>query len=524
MIFHGKQFIGFNIVANKKETFQAINPATGEKLDGFFKEATLKEVESAAEKAAKAFAIYRKKSGVEKAIFLETIAEEINALGDALINRCCSESGLPVARITGERGRTTGQLLLFAQLLREGSWVQASIDTALPERLPLPRPDIRSMQIALGPVAVFGASNFPLAFSVAGGDTVSALAAGCSIVVKAHPAHPGTCELIASAITKAAQKTNMPDGVFSMVHGGAKVGMALVNNKNIKAVGFTGSFKVGKALFDAAAKRKEPIPVYAEMGSVNPVFVLPEALAQNGESIAQGFTNSVNLGVGQFCTNPGMLVVENKIETDVFFQHIKTAFDASVGGTMLTEGIQKNFQRGVAHLQSMNEVHVLGEGKSNETHTSVTPVVFKVDAKEILTQSALSEEVFGPSSVVVLASGKSDLVAIAQKLDGHLTATLFGTPQDLIENRNLIAVLEQKVGRLIINAFPTGVEVCHSMVHGGNFPATTFPNSTSVGTNAIYRFTKPICYQGFTDELLPDELKHSNPLKIVRRVDGKYKL
>ncbi len=518
---HGKNYIGFERAAKSKTAFQAINPATGEKLDGFFKEATLNEVAQAAEKAAEAFQEYRKKSGIEKAIFLEAIAEEIIALGDALITRCCQESGLPVARITGERGRTTGQLQLFAQFLREGSWVQASIDSALPERQPLPRPDIRSMQIALGPVAVFGASNFPLAFSVAGGDTVSALAAGCSVVLKAHPAHPGTCELIASAIIKATQKTNMPDGVFSMVHGGAKVGLALVNNKNMKAVGFTGSFKVGKALFDAAAKRKEPIPVYAEMGSINPVFVLPEALKQNGEGIAQGFANSVNLGVGQFCTNPGMLIVEALYATSLL-NNIKSAFRSSVGGTMLTEGIQKNYDRGIAHVKSIQNVEILGEGTKTESQTSAVPIIFKVGVNDILKESALTEEVFGPSSVVVLTDKKSDLVAIAKNLDGHLTATLFGTPQDLIDNKDLIDVLEQKVGRLIINAFPTGVEVCHSMVHGGSYPATTFPASTSVGTNAIYRFTKPVCFQGFSDDLLPDALKQANPLNIVRKINGKY--
>jgi 2,5-dioxopentanoate dehydrogenase len=328
--------------------------------------------------------------------------------------------------------------------------------------------------------------------------------------------------LIATAIIKAAQRTNMPDGVFSMVHGGAKVGLGLVNNPHIKAVGFTGSFRVGKALFDAAAKRHEPIPVYAEMGSVNPVFVLPEAVKNNGQTIAQGFSNSVNMGVGQFCTNPGMLIVENQADSDAFFNHIKTSFDASVGGTMLTEGIQKAYQKGVSHTQSLEAVTLLSEGKAAGTHTGITPVVFKAAAKDVLTHKALSEEVFGPMSVVVLADDKTDILKIAEQLEGHLTATLFGTPKDLLDNKELIDVLEQKVGRLIINAFPTGVEVCYSMVHGGPFPATTGASSTSVGTNAIYRFTRPVCYQGFPDDLLPDELKESNPLSISRKINGKY--
>jgi 2,5-dioxopentanoate dehydrogenase len=522
MNLHGKQFIGFSNSSESINPFQALNPTTGEKLPTTFSEASEKELNQAVDKAATAFQSYRSKSGVQRAEFLEAIANEILALGDALIDRCTAETGLPVARITGERGRTTGQLNLFAQMLREGSWVQASIDLAQPTREPLPKPDIRSMQLAIGPVAVFGASNFPLAFSVAGGDTVSALAAGCPVVVKAHPAHPGTCELIATAIVAAAQKTNMPEGVFSMIHGGAAIGVGLVNHPSIKAVGFTGSYTVGKILFDAAAKREEPIPVYSEMGSVNPVFILPEALEKNGDSIAQGYTNAVNMGVGQFCTNPGMLLIEKAPQSEPFLNLVKAAFEATTGGTMLTEGIQNAYNKGVDLLKTVKESVVLAEGKPSETYTGVAPVVFKVAAKDLNVNHALSEEVFGPTSVIVEANSKTELIEVAQKLKGHLTATLWGTPKDLIDNQDLIKILEQKVGRVIINGFPTGVEVCHSMVHGGPFPSTTNAASTSVGTNAIYRFTRAVCYQGFTDEILPDELKQSNPLKIFRKIDGKY--
>jgi 2,5-dioxopentanoate dehydrogenase len=519
---HGKQFIGFTLVGKGKDSYQTINPITGDKMLPHFREASKGEVLKAIEKANHAFNIYRQKSGIEKAEFLEAIAEEIEALGGELIQRCVSETALPEARIQGERGRTIGQIMLFAQMLREGSWVQAHIDTAQPERKPLPKPDIRSMQMAIGPVVVFGASNFPLAFSVAGGDTISALAAGCPVVVKAHPAHAGTCELIASAITQAAIKKNMPDGVFSMLHGGAKIGAALVKHPNIKAVGFTGSFKVGKTLFDIAAKRPQPIPVYAEMGSVNPVFVLPNALEQDTIAISQGFTNSVNLGVGQFCTNPGMMVIENTPSVTAFVDALKQTFSQSNGGTMLTQSMQKAYENGIKHIKLTDAVSVLAEGTPLSTHSGVTPALFETTVKNIHKKPVLMEEVFGPTSLVVKANDKNELLKMAQSLEGHLTATVFATANDLANYRELIDILTQKVGRLIINGYPTGVEVCHSMVHGGPYPATTYPNSTSVGTNAVYRFTRAVCFQGFPDTLLPDELKETNPLSIFRKNNGLY--
>ena len=510
------------ITTSSTDSFQGINPATGEFLPGFFQEATTDEVSQACELAAKAFSEYRKKSGVEKAKFLEQIAIEIEALGDELLTRAQAESGLPLARLTGERGRTTGQLRLFAEYLREGSWVDARIDTALPDRQPLPRPDLRQMLRPLGPVGVFGASNFPLAFSVAGGDTASALAAGCPVVVKGHPAHPGTSKLVGEAISRAVTVCGMPGGTFSIVQGRTvDVGMAIVNHPAIKAVGFTGSFRGGKALFDAAARRPEPIPVYAEMGSTNPVFFLPKILQEKGSALAQSYVGSVTLGVGQFCTNPGLAVVQQSPEADTFVQEAGNSITKSQPAAMLTQGIQRAFTEGIGKLTSTEGVQILGQATALESFAHGTPTLLTTSANALLANPALAEEVFGPSSVVVEASSREQLLAVAQGLEGHLTATVYGTDDELLEYADLLEILEQKVGRLLINGFPTGVEVSHAMQHGGPYPATTDSRSTSVGTNAILRFARPVCYQNFPDALLPDELKVANPLHIWRLVDGK---
>lgn len=523
MTLHGLNFIGKTAIGAGRHTFRAVNPATEEPLSPDFTEATADEVDAAARKAAAAFAEYRRKSGLEKAAFLDAIADEILHLGTPLIERCCAETGLPEARITGERGRTMGQLRLFAQLLREGSWVDARIDTAQPERQPLPKPDIRSMQRPLGPVGVFGASNFPLAFSVAGGDTASALAAGCPVVVKAHPAHPGTCELIAGAILAAAEKTGMPDGVFSMVHGASnEVGLALVNHPFIKAVGFTGSFRGGKALFDAAVRRPEPIPVYAEMGSVNPVFVLPGAMQQQAESIARGLAASVSLGTGQFCTNPGLVVLLDTPGAGAFTEALAHALRDSPTGVMLNAGIHQNYERGLEVLGRQTGVRVLAAGSNPEGTNRASARLFGADAGTFLQNPHLEEEVFGPSTLVVSARDQPEVLALARHLHGHLTASVFGTEADWEVFGELLHLLEQKAGRLILNGYPTGVEVCSSMVHGGPFPATTDARSTSVGTAAILRFTRPVCYQNFPAGLLPVELQNGNPLGIRRLVDGSW--
>ncbi|TDB67539.1 aldehyde dehydrogenase (NADP(+)) [Arundinibacter roseus] len=523
MTLHGNQLIGFSQSAQGEGSLYGINPATGEKLPTAFYKATSDELEAATSKAAEAFQVYRKKSGAEKADFLDKIAEEIDAVGELLVEVATSETGLPAGRIQGERGRTTGQLRMFSQLLREGSWVNARIETALPDRQPLPKVDLRMMHKALGPVAVFGASNFPLAFSVAGGDTASALAAGCPVIVKAHSAHPGTSELIGRAIQKAAQDSGMPDGVFSLLHGnGSDVGAALVKHPVIKAVGFTGSYQGGMALFHLAANRPDPIPVYAEMGSTNPVFVLPGIMQEKSAAIAQQFAGSVTLGVGQFCTNPGMLIASNTIGYSQFIEDVETQFKVASGGVMLTPGIQKAYQSGVEHHLGNAEVELLVQGQDVQGFTAVPPVLFKTHAQAIANNPALSEEIFGPASVLVEAQTKEELFDIARNLEGHLTATIHGTPEDLIEYADLIDLLEQKVGRLLINGFPTGVEVCHAMMHGGPFPASTDSRSTSVGTAAIYRFTRPVSYQNFPENLLPDELKTANPLEIWRLVNGNF--
>ncbi|MGR3811611.1 aldehyde dehydrogenase (NADP(+)) [Jiulongibacter sp. NS-SX5] len=518
MDLQGINIIGFNTSSEGTVALQAVNPVSGETLGPLFYNATLGELASATDLAEEAFTVYRKKSGQEKADFLKQIASEIEALGDDLIERYTAETGLPAGRAQGERGRTCGQLRLFASLLEEGSWVNAKIDTAMPDRQPLPRVDLRSMERPLGPVAVFGASNFPLAFSVAGGDTASALAAGCPVIFKAHPAHLGTSELVGRAIQKAAHVTGMPDGVFSMLHGDPELSQALVKDPIIKAVGFTGSYKVGKLLFDIAAQREEPIPVYSEMGSTNPVFVLPKTLKEKGDAIAENYLNSVTLGVGQFCTNPGIMLIQ---KDDKFMETLEVKAKEAVGGNMLTPGIKNAYLGGVENAKKYTKVIAIG--KKAEGLTGVEPTILHADYQTFKDNPHLDEEVFGPTSLVVEGNSKEEYLEIAKNLSGHLTATVHGSEEELVEYAELLEILEQKVGRLIVNGFPTGVEVCHAMVHGGPYPATTDSRSTSVGTGAITRFTRPVCFQSLPDVLLPDELKEANPLGIWRMVDGDRK-
>ena len=512
----GKNLIGFTESSEGTVGIQAINPTSGEPIGPLFFKATISELDLAVHKANAAFAVYRRKSGAEKAAFLEAIAAEIEALGDILIERYTAESGLPLGRAQGERGRTCGQLRLFANLLKEGSWVNAIIDTAQPERQPLPKCDLRAMERPLGPVGVFGASNFPLAFSVAGGDTTSALAAGCPVVFKGHPSHLGTSELVGRAILAAAEKTGMPDGVFSLVFDDSiEIGQALVKHTLIKAIGFTGSFKGGKSLFDAAAARPEPIPVYAEMGSINPVFILPKTLKEKGDTLAQAYMNSVTMGVGQFCTNPGLLVIE---KNEAFVEKLESVSSESMGGVMLNKGIQTVYHKGIEDFEKY--ATVVSFGKKPEGFTAAQPVIFKTDYQTFKDNETLKEEVFGPSSLVVEGNSREEIMEVAFNLSGHLTASVFGSTEELAEYADLLELLEQKVGRLIINGFPTGVEVTHAMVHGGPFPATTDSRSTSVGTMAITRFTRPVCYQDMPEALLPLELRNENALGIWRKVNG----
>jgi NADP-dependent aldehyde dehydrogenase len=463
----------------------------------------------------------RAKSPAQRAKLLRSFADEIMALGDALGVRAMTETGLPRGRIEGERGRTCGQLKLFADVVEEGSWVEARIDRAMPDRQPMPRPDCRSMLIAIGPVVVFGASNFPLAFSVGGGDTVSALAAGCPVVCKGHPAHPGTSELVARAAQKAVEACGFPAGTFSLIQGaGIDVGLALVRHPAIKAVGFTGSLRGGRALFDAAAKRPEPIPVYAEMGSTNPVFVLSGALQERGEKIAEGLVGSVTMGVGQFCTKPGLVFVPEG--SQAFIDTAARLLEAAAPGVMLHEGIRSSFEQGATKLAATTGVQTVAKGgRPDGAGCGQRARMFVTSAKNLAAQPEVAEEVFGPSTIAVTTQSRDEALQAARQLQGHLTATIHGTEQDLKEWADLVEILQTKVGRIIFNAWPTGVEVNHAMVHGGPYPATTDGRSTSVGTAAIYRWARPVCWQGFPGSALPEELQDGNPRGIWRRIEGK---
>jgi NAD-dependent aldehyde dehydrogenases len=485
-------------------------------------EATAADVSKAVQKAHEAFALYKATSPAQRVVFLKKIAEEINAIGDSLIAITQQETKLPEARLKGERTRTTNQIQLFAQLVQEGSWVRAIIDTGNPDRQPLPKPDIRQMQMPLGVVGVFGASNFPYAFSVAGGDTIAALAAGCPVVYKAHPGHPATSDLVAQAILKAAKDTGMPDGVFSMVQGGIEVGQSLVNHPLVKAIAFTGSFRGGKALYDTAAKREEPIPVYAEMGSVNPVFVLPGILKQKGKAVAESLATSNRLGAGQFCTNPGIVVLEQSAEADAFLDVYAASHKAAAGEPMLTETIYNQYNQSLQKLNMMADLKMIACGVKGDGAALAVPHTFVVDGKTFLQQPHLQEEVFGPASIHVLADSREQVLEIARALQGQLTASVWGADTDWEAFASLLTVLQEKAGRVIINGVPTGVEVGHAMVHGGPYPATTDSKTTSVGSQAIYRFTRPVCFQDFPAALLPAELKNENTGGILRMVNGVY--
>ena len=520
----GENIIGNTLSATGNNTFQAVNPATSELLPEIFHLTTANDVEAIALKAATAFKVYNQQSGEEKAIFLETIAEEIMALGDDLINRAMAETGLPIARLTGERGRTIGQLKLFAQLLREGSWVEARIDTAIPDRQPLPKPDLRRMMIPLGPVMVFGASNFPFAYSAAGGDTASALAAGCPVIVKAHPSHPGTDEMVSHAIISAAKKTNMPDGVFSMLFSDEAMAIKLVTHPVVKAIGFTGSRKGGMAIFNAAVNRTEPIPVYAEMSAVNPVILMQSAIASHGNNIAQGLVASVTMGVGQFCTNPGLVFMIEDSNAKFFLNTLSDGFKNAMPGTMLSKNICANYNNGVTQLKRAGAVTELAYSNTaaDIDKTEAAPYIFTVAQKDFIANKQLSNEVFGPASLIVLCKNIDELCEALNNLEGQLTATVHATAADEKQIQPVIELMKEKAGRIIFGGFPTGVEVCDAMVHGGPFPSTTDGRSTSVGSAAIQRFVRPVAYQNFPQHLLPDALKDGNPLHILRMINGAW--
>jgi NADP-dependent aldehyde dehydrogenase len=492
----GKQMIGFSNSQLGSREFHGLNASTGEVVGPKFYEATIDEVDAALKLAKSAFPKYRKISDLDRAQFLLAIIDEINAIGDDLIKTACAESGLPEARITGERGRTTGQIKAFADFISNAHWRKEIHDPAHPDRQPLPKPDLFQKQIPLGPSVIFGASNFPLAFSVAGGDTMSALAAGCPVVFKAHPAHPNTCELMGLAIQKAAQKTHMPEGVFSMLHATShEIGGYLVTHPITQAVGFTGSYRGGKALYDLAVRRPQPIPVYAEMGSINPVVLLSEKIKIASEALADGLSQSVCMGVGQFCTNPGLLILLKSDEG--FLDLLASRLNTMPLGTFLTKGIKDAYANGTKLLANHAGVHQL-------THVDLpSPALFKTSAKSAMDHPEVLEEVFGPSTLAVLAENMEEMIAFIDSLPGQLTATIQGELSELGKSEDLIEALTQKVGRILLNGFPTGVEVSGAMVHGGPFPSTTDSRSTSVGTQAIYRFTRAVCFQNFTPEMIP---------------------
>ena len=516
--YNGYNFIGNTRSARGDVVLKSWDATTGLELAPSFYQATMDEVDSACKIASSVFPLYSKLPATRRAEFLNKIADELDILGKDFVDLVQQETALDEARIKGECGRTSNQMRLFADLLTRGDFYDARIDTAMPDRRPLPRADIRQCRVGLGPIAVFGASNFPLAFSTAGGDTASALAAGCPVVFKAHSGHMGTAEKVALAILRAAEQTSMPDGVFSMIFGSG-VGKALVNHPAIKAVGFTGSLAGGKAICDMAATRPHPIPVFAEMSSINPVILLPQALENRGELIAVQLADSVVLGVGQFCTNPGMVIGIRSANFSAFVKQLSSEISLKPSKTMLNSGTLNSYQKGCDALQNHPSIKILASAESVEN--KATAYLFQADSSLLLSGSELlQEEVFGPTTVIVEVNDMEELQACISAMHGQLTATLIGESEELAESQELLSLLEEKAGRVLINGYPTGVEVCDAMVHGGPFPATSDSRGTSVGTLSIDRFLRPVCFQNYPNSLLPDALKNGNPLNIERLVNG----
>ncbi len=516
----GRSLVGFRDGAGSGEPLYAWNPTTGQQLQPGFIPATAEEVERAVHLAAEAFHHYSRTSGRERGTFLRTIAAKIESIVGEIVERAELETALPKARLQSETARTCNQLRLFAQVAEEGSWVNARIDHSEPDRKPLPKPDVRAMMRPLGPVVVFGASNFPLAFSVAGGDTASALAAGNTVIVKAHASHPGTGEFVGRAVQQSVRECGLPEGVFSLLFGhGSQIGIALIKHPLVRAGGFTGSRTAGRILMDVASSRPQPIPFYAEMSSTNPVFILPGALRERAESIASGLHASFTLGAGQFCTKPGIVFLEQSGDAKKFGEKLRELVAGSSAFHLLTKTIHSSYDSAIAKRKASPAVTTMAENIASSAGFSANSAVFETDAESFL-GSDLEAEIFGPTTLLVRYASRDQILAIAGSLEGHLTATIHGTDQDLQEYAELIAILETKVGRLVFNGFPTGVEVTHAMVHGGPYPSTSDGRSTSVGSQAIFRFTRLVCYQGFPDSALPHELKDANPLGIWRMIDG----
>src|ERR1700722_10669740 len=529
MEFLGTSIIGFRDGNAGKAgeadnaAFQAFAPATGQKIEPSFHSATAEEVDLAVRLAAEASAEFGRLSSAKKAEFLETIASRIEAQTESLVTRAHQESALSIARLQSETGRTCAQLRMFAKVVREGSWVTARIDHSDPQRKPVPKPDVRSMLRPLGPVVVFGASNFPFAFSVAGGDTASAFAAGNPVIVKAHPAHPGTSELVGPIIRDIVRAGDLPEGVFSLLFdSGTSVGAALVQHPLVKAVGFTGSIPAGRALFDLAAKRPSPIPFYGEMGSTNPTFILPGALVARGEKIAAELYGSFTLGAGQFCTKPGLIFLTEGKSSEALVKVLAAKVAESSKFTLLSSGISSSYSREIRNRKNHEGVSLLAEEKSPDAASTFQAGarLFQTELTSFLASADLSSEVFGPETLLINYSEKEQILEAARGLHGHLTATVHATEQDIVEFSELVAILENKVGRIIYNGYPTGLELCDAVVHGGPFPASPDSGTTSRAACAIFPFPRPVCYQDFPDVALPDELKNENSLGIWRMVDG----
>ena len=519
----GKNYIGNSLSAEGGKTYKTFNPKLNIETEWTFHEATTDEIDAAAALASEAFEAYKVVPDSGKATFLRAIAQEIEALGDALIHTYVKESGLPEGRARGERGRTMGQLNAFANLLDEGSWVEATIDTELPDREPMPRVDIRKMLFPIGPIVVFGSSNFPFAFSTAGGDTASALAAGCPVIVKSHPMHAGTGELVSSAIIKAAEKTGMPNGVFSNLNSsGIEVGQQLVMHPHIKGVGFTGSIKGGTALYRLANERDEPIPVFAEMGSINPVVALPSALSEKGVQWARQYAGSIMLGAGQFCTNPGLILGIKSTSLENFVESLGTEIEKLEPGCMLHPNIHHAYESGKVELSSQSGVNIVAEHGNEVAPNHAQQRVLVVDGQDFLKNPKLHQEVFGPFSLVVRCSNEDELTRILKQLEGQLTGTILGNAKEVKRFGKVVDALQGRVGRIIFNGVPTGVEVCAAMHHGGPFPASTDSRFTSVGTSAIRRWVRPVTFQNWPQESLPNALKNDNPLGIFRIVNDKH--
>jgi alpha-ketoglutaric semialdehyde dehydrogenase len=519
----GKNYIGNTLSAKGTITFKTFNPQLNSENTTIFSEATLLEVELAVELATDAYESFKMFSGKERALFLNAVADEILNLGDALIEIYCSESGLPVGRAQIERTRTIGQLRSFAKLVEEGSWVAASIDTADPDRVPIAKPDVRKMMVPLGPVVVFGASNFPLAYSTAGGDSAAAFAAGCPVIVKSHPMHAGTGELVAMAVLKAAASTGMPNGIFSNINSsGIEVGAQLVSHPGVKAVGFTGSIKGGRALFDLASKREEPIPVFAEMGSVNPVVILPNALKNRGVDLGKVYAGSITLGTGQFCTNPGLILGLKGKELSAFVNSLSEEILKIDPTCMLHPNILGAYKMNKEKAVSQNNTYLVANYSSEIKDNYAQHGILAVDGDVFLKNSTLHQEIFGPFSIVVQCASVAQLEIIISNLEGQLTGTLIADNKEESAYSKLIAALQNRVGRLIFNGVPTGVEVCPSMHHGGPYPASTDSRFTAVGIHSIKRWVRPMSYQDWPNELLPEELKNENTLEISRLINGAF--